>query len=29
LTASYMDKIATFKLADRAKRPWATPAELE
>jgi 3-isopropylmalate/(R)-2-methylmalate dehydratase small subunit len=27
LTESYMDKIAAFKLADRARRPWATPAD--
>jgi 3-isopropylmalate/(R)-2-methylmalate dehydratase small subunit len=27
LTESYMGKIAAFKLADRARRPWATPAE--
>ena len=27
LTESYMDKITAFKLADRARRPWATPAE--
>jgi len=29
LTESYMDKIAAFKLADRARRPWATPAQPE
>jgi 3-isopropylmalate/(R)-2-methylmalate dehydratase small subunit len=29
LTESYMDKIAAFKVADRARRPWATPAEPE
>ena len=29
LTASYADKIAAFKAADRARRPWATPAEPE
>jgi 3-isopropylmalate/(R)-2-methylmalate dehydratase small subunit len=29
LTESYMDKIAAFKLADRARRPWAAPAEPE
>jgi 3-isopropylmalate/(R)-2-methylmalate dehydratase small subunit len=29
LTESYMDKIAAFKTADRARRPWATPAEPE
>ncbi len=28
-TASYADKIAAFKAADRARRPWATPAEPE
>src|SRR5262245_49328641 len=27
LTESYMDKIAAFKVADRARRPWAAPAE--
>ena len=26
LTASYMDKIAAFKTADRARRPWALPS---
>src|SRR5205823_4164765 len=26
LTESYMDKIAVFKMADRARRPWATPS---
>jgi len=26
LTASYMDKIAAFKIADCARRPWAAPA---
>jgi len=26
LTESYMDDTAAFKLADRARRPWATPA---
>jgi len=26
LTASYVDKIAAFKMADRARRPWATPS---
>ena len=26
LTESYMDEIAAFKLADRARRPWATSA---
>ena len=25
LTESYMDKIAAFKVADRARRPWAAP----
>ena len=29
LTESYMDKIAAFKIADRARRPWAAPAESE
>jgi 3-isopropylmalate/(R)-2-methylmalate dehydratase small subunit len=29
LTESYTDKIAAFKTADRARRPWATPAEPE
>jgi 3-isopropylmalate/(R)-2-methylmalate dehydratase small subunit len=29
LTESYMDKIAAFKAADRARRPWAMPAEPE
>jgi 3-isopropylmalate/(R)-2-methylmalate dehydratase small subunit len=29
LTESYMDKIVAFKTADRARRPWATPAEPE
>jgi len=29
LTESYMDRIAAFKMADRARRPWATPAEPE
>jgi 3-isopropylmalate/(R)-2-methylmalate dehydratase small subunit len=29
LTESYMDKIAAFKMADRARRPWAAPAEPE
>ena len=29
LTESYMDKIAAFKMADRARRPWAIPAEPE
>jgi 3-isopropylmalate/(R)-2-methylmalate dehydratase small subunit len=27
LTESYMDEVAAFRLADRARRPWATPAE--
>jgi 3-isopropylmalate/(R)-2-methylmalate dehydratase small subunit len=27
LTESYMDRIAAFKMADRARRPWAAPAE--
>src|SRR5262245_30639669 len=27
LTESYSDKIAAFKTADRARRPWAMPAE--
>jgi 3-isopropylmalate/(R)-2-methylmalate dehydratase small subunit len=26
LTESYRDKIATFKAADRGRRPWATPS---
>jgi 3-isopropylmalate/(R)-2-methylmalate dehydratase small subunit len=29
LTESYKDKIAAFKAADRARRPWATPAKPE
>jgi 3-isopropylmalate/(R)-2-methylmalate dehydratase small subunit len=29
LTASYTDKIAAFKIADRARRPWAAPAQPE
>jgi 3-isopropylmalate/(R)-2-methylmalate dehydratase small subunit len=29
LTESYTDKIAAFKAADRARRPWATPAKPE
>jgi len=29
LTESCLDKIAAFKMADRARRPWATPAEPE
>jgi 3-isopropylmalate/(R)-2-methylmalate dehydratase small subunit len=29
LTESYMDKIAAFKMADHARRPWATPADPE
>ena len=29
LTRSYIDKIAAFKMADRARRPWAAPAESE
>jgi 3-isopropylmalate/(R)-2-methylmalate dehydratase small subunit len=29
LTESYTDKIAAFKTADRARRPWATQAEPE
>jgi 3-isopropylmalate/(R)-2-methylmalate dehydratase small subunit len=29
LTESYMDKIAAFKVADRARRAWAAPAEPE
>jgi 3-isopropylmalate/(R)-2-methylmalate dehydratase small subunit len=28
LTASYMDKIAAFKTADRARRPWAMPSSI-
>jgi 3-isopropylmalate/(R)-2-methylmalate dehydratase small subunit len=27
MTESYMSEIATFKAADRARRPWARPAE--
>jgi 3-isopropylmalate/(R)-2-methylmalate dehydratase small subunit len=27
LTESYIDKIAAFKMADRARRPWATPSQ--
>ncbi len=27
LTESYLDRIAAFKRADRARRPWAIPAE--
>ena len=27
LTESYMDRIAAFKMAARARRPWAAPAE--
>jgi 3-isopropylmalate/(R)-2-methylmalate dehydratase small subunit len=26
LTRSYIDKIATFKVSDRARRPWAAPS---
>jgi 3-isopropylmalate/(R)-2-methylmalate dehydratase small subunit len=26
LTESYLDQIAAFKVADRARRPWARPA---
>ena len=26
LTESYRDRIAAFKAADRARRPWASPA---
>jgi 3-isopropylmalate/(R)-2-methylmalate dehydratase small subunit len=29
LTESYMGEIAAFKMADRARRPWATPAQPE
>jgi 3-isopropylmalate/(R)-2-methylmalate dehydratase small subunit len=29
LTASYMGEIAAFKMADRARRPWAMPAQPE
>src|SRR5262245_37241869 len=29
LTESYIDKIAAFRIADRARRPWAAPAEPE
>jgi 3-isopropylmalate/(R)-2-methylmalate dehydratase small subunit len=29
LTDSYMGEIAAFKMADRARRPWATPAQPE
>ena len=29
MTESYMDKIAAFKIADRARRPWAAPAKPE
>jgi len=29
LTESFIDKIAAFKMADRARRPWATPAKPE
>jgi 3-isopropylmalate/(R)-2-methylmalate dehydratase small subunit len=27
LTESYVDKIAAFKVADRARRPWARPSQ--
>lgn len=27
LTESYIDQIAAFKMADRVRRPWATPAK--
>ena len=27
LTESYVDKIAAFKAADRARRPWARPSQ--
>jgi 3-isopropylmalate/(R)-2-methylmalate dehydratase small subunit len=27
LTESYIDQIAAFKMADRARRPWAAPAK--
>jgi 3-isopropylmalate/(R)-2-methylmalate dehydratase small subunit len=27
LTESYVDKIAAFKAADRAQRPWARPSQ--
>ena len=29
LTESYIDKIAAFRMADRARRPWAAPARPE
>ena len=29
LTESYIDQIAAFKMADRARRPWAAPAKPE
>ena len=29
LTESYIDQIAAFKMADRARRPWAVPAKPE
>ena len=29
LTESYTGEIAAFKMADRARRPWATPAQPE
>jgi 3-isopropylmalate/(R)-2-methylmalate dehydratase small subunit len=29
LTESYMGEIAAFKMADLARRPWATPAQPE
>jgi 3-isopropylmalate/(R)-2-methylmalate dehydratase small subunit len=29
LTGSYIDKIAAFRMADRARRPWAAPAKPE
>ena len=29
LTESYMDEIAAYKTADRARRPWVTPAQPE
>src|SRR5262249_61370003 len=29
LTESYMDEIAAYKTADRARRPWARPAQPE
>ena len=29
LTENYIDQIAAFKMADRARRPWAAPAKPE